>query len=1063
MARIAYFISAAALLPQPPSSPPDPPSDFARYDFVTYRDRVEADGSSTRTLEARVLLQTTSAVAAFGQLGLPYIDGYGDVQFERVAIEKPGGLTVEVRNGLIQDLNPYGVSGTSLAADIRYKKLTIPGLEPGDRLSFRVVLVNKPLSPGRLFGEMKLTPLVSDPIQTYELDLPRDATIRVHLRDGLDASWEDIPAPPERLVRRLKLKVQWLNADRQVPTKAAIQAWAEPDVMFTRFSSWSEVAQWWWALSRDHLKPDASVKSQAANLVTSKATPREKLEALQAFVATRIRYVNVSFGLGRMQPRPAPEVLDKRYGDCKDKYALLAALSSSVGLDVRPALINSARYDLRDEVPAPQQFDHIIGVARLGPEPGDWLWLDATNPLGMPGYLGAKLRDKRALLIEGSGEGRIVRTPAEPPFIPRTEVEVKGKLEPDGTLRGRVAWRLRSDEEVQIRLAFAAVPQDRRAGLVRASLAGDWKEGKVTNVLMSDLSDVAEALKIEFDVEKPGPKEAEEGNQGLWVPLPTFDLPAPEKTVPSAGATLDVTRREFSARAEIEIPEGRNARAPLSLSLDRPFGRFESSYTVEERHLRVARALKLVRRSVSAEELPSYEAFRKAIETDRAQEFSILGGVVSGPAGSPGALHKEGLTALEQKDYAKAVELLRKATEVDPPIKDGYEDLGRALRKLGKKEEALQAFSRQIEIDPFHELAFSERALILMGLGRWEEAEKDLLKQIDVAPFKAWSYQRLAERRMNQKRFHEAADLYSRAAALEPKEADVWLDLAWAHQMDGRADEARAALDRVRALNPADWLQLRAGSVYDALGNPGPAAELATSVLPSVRQRLAALSATTFGEEDLYWVGQLAEAWYLIGAAALATGDGPKADRYLDAAWKLVFLPKAAWALGSLRDKQGRLAEAVELWSMASSEPTASWELPADHSRRLDSARRRLPAAEQRSNHLMELRTIHLTGPVLADLTLDVLLLVGADGRVEQVRDIFRKNPKGLDRQLAAVGPIKVKLSRPDERAVKAVLRGLLACSHATTCAIFLDLPGIPPSVTRGPYAGDLTSLNPVV
>ena len=37
-----------------------------------------------------------------------------------------------------------------------------------------------------------------------------------------------------------------------------------------------------------------------------------------------------------MEPRAAADVLQNKYGDCKGKHALLAALAASLDLDVRP-------------------------------------------------------------------------------------------------------------------------------------------------------------------------------------------------------------------------------------------------------------------------------------------------------------------------------------------------------------------------------------------------------------------------------------------------------------------------------------------------------------------------------------------------------------------------------------------------------------------------------------------------------------------------------------------------------------------------------------------------------
>src|SRR5262249_36099340 len=93
--------------------------------------------------------------------------------------------------------------------------------------------------------------------------------------------------------------------------------------------------------------------------------------------------------------------------------------------------------------------------------------------------------------------------------------------------------------------------------------------------------------------------------------------------------------------------------------------------------------------------------------------------------------------------------------------------------------------------------------------------------------------------------------------------------------------------------------------------------ELATSALSSIQPQLAKVTKERFGWQDAMSTDSMLEAWRLVGAAALAAGDENKAERYLDAAWRLGVVAEAAWALGELREKQGRLEEAVQLWEAA--------------------------------------------------------------------------------------------------------------------------------------------------
>ena len=1033
------LLAAFASLLSADVRPADTPAtnEALRFDRLHYSDRVERDGRSTRTLDVRVRLGTAQGVAQFGQIGMPYVEGLGDVQFQDVVIEKPDGRKVEANDGLIEDVNPLGVSPTSLPPDIRFRKLTLAGLEPGDVLSYRIVHHQQPIAPGRVFGEFKFPPLPGGQPQTYELDLPRGGEITVRLRDGLAGTWQEAPSPADRTVRRLTLKVD-LPSEKALEHEKERRGRIEPDVTFTSFRSWDDLSSWWWGISKDRMKPDTAITREAAEIAAGAVTEREKVAALFAFVAGRIRYVNVSFRLGRMQPRPAADVLQNRYGDCKDKHGLLAALASAVGVDVRPVLINSAADDLHDDAPGPQQFDHLISVVRMGQAPSDWLWLDSTNPFSPPGYLLPPLRDKRALLVEADGAAAIVRTPKEPPFVPRHELSIQGALDGEGVLRAHVVWLLRSDVETALRTAMSSIPQESRAALIKEVWLRDWGEATAREVSFSDPLDTRSPFRVEFDVETKA--SANNGERTLRLSLADLELPTAPKSVVSGEPPVTFGVREIVAHAQVEAAEGQTARAPLSFSLERPFGSFRSTYSVEGRTLRMERVLTLRQASLGEADLPAYEAFRGAVATDGKQKFTVEG--LAAPSGAAG-LRSEGLSALARKDHAKAAELLRKAADADPKTKDVFEDLGRALHELGRDEEAVAAFTRQIEITPFHESAYAWRGYALLELERGEEAEKDLLKQIEVAPFKAWSYERLGARRGRQGRFAEAVDFYARAAAIEPTKAERWLDLGQAQAVAGERSEARRSLERAVSLDAPDWMKVRAAAVLRSLGEVGRAGELARAALPSIRRRLAELTPDTFDEDDAYWMERLTDAWRLVGESAAAAGDSAGARPYLEAAWRISFSPEAAWALGELREKEGRLAEAVELWTIAAAVPRARLTLPADHRALIDGASRKLPQpAAAAGPRLMELRTVRLPGPVLGNLTEEVLLLIDGDGAVQTMLNASRRDPKAFDRQIAKLGPMRVPWPRPDAEPVKVIRRALLVCATVSNCSLVFDLPG---------------------
>jgi transglutaminase-like putative cysteine protease len=74
--------------------------------------------------------------------------------------------------------------------------------------------------------------------------------------------------------------------------------------------------------------------------------------------ATKIRYVGISFGLGRLQPHTAARVLHNAYGDCKDQTALLSALLKAAGFRAYSVLTTPGAGVAVPGVPEFEQFNH---------------------------------------------------------------------------------------------------------------------------------------------------------------------------------------------------------------------------------------------------------------------------------------------------------------------------------------------------------------------------------------------------------------------------------------------------------------------------------------------------------------------------------------------------------------------------------------------------------------------------------------------------------------------------------------------------------------------------------
>src|SRR5258708_28664549 len=95
-------------------------------------------------------------------------------------------------------------------------------------------------------------------------------------------------------------------------------------VSVTTIESRDEYVRWERALLTEALRPSPRLDELARSLTDGAKTTEEKLDRLLHHVAKEIRYQqDYETTIAGVQPHAAPVVLERRYGDCKDKAVLL--------------------------------------------------------------------------------------------------------------------------------------------------------------------------------------------------------------------------------------------------------------------------------------------------------------------------------------------------------------------------------------------------------------------------------------------------------------------------------------------------------------------------------------------------------------------------------------------------------------------------------------------------------------------------------------------------------------------------------------------------------------------
>jgi transglutaminase-like putative cysteine protease len=144
----------------------------------------------------------------------------------------------------------------------------------------------------------------------------------------------------------------------------------------SEYGSWSEVAKWADALFRVDEPSHAAIAALANEIEAAHPDRDGRIVAAIRFVQDDVRYLGIEMGRGSHEPRQPSVVLAQRYGDCKDKALLLAALLRQLGVQAWPALVNTKlRQRLDEYLPSPFLFDHVITEVADG---GKIYWIDGT-------------------------------------------------------------------------------------------------------------------------------------------------------------------------------------------------------------------------------------------------------------------------------------------------------------------------------------------------------------------------------------------------------------------------------------------------------------------------------------------------------------------------------------------------------------------------------------------------------------------------------------------------------------------------------------------------------------
>ena len=379
--------------------------------FCDEKVEVTAQNTQVSTLHYIIKILNERGKEDFSESHIGYDSTYETVELEYARTIKPDGTVVDVGIRHIRDVSKY--LNFPLYSNARVYIISFPEITEGASIEYKIKVHRNQLINKKDF-------VVSYPLQAQEpiitanlsIILPRQRTLYIKT---LNERYNDFGANLKPKIKSqdncLIYIWQFKNIPQIIPESNMPESVEiNPTILVSTFSSWQEIYDWWWKLSQDKIKADASIKDKVQELISNENSEAAKIKAIYNFCAQKIRYVAVEYGQAGYEPHFAFDIFKNKYGDCKDQAILLVSMLKEAGFHAFPVLIPTKDcYNLNKDFPS-VLFNHCIAAVSIKDK---IIFVDPTAQTCSFGDLPADAQGRRVLVFKEDGY-EIQNTPLYP-------------------------------------------------------------------------------------------------------------------------------------------------------------------------------------------------------------------------------------------------------------------------------------------------------------------------------------------------------------------------------------------------------------------------------------------------------------------------------------------------------------------------------------------------------------------------------------------------------------------------------------------------------------------------
>lgn len=786
------------------------------------------------------------ALNDYSHIPLGFNSYYEDAFLDFARVIRNDGSISEVKKDAVQYKTSPDFSEDTRYSDTKFLTFALSGLEAGSSFEYQVRFIQKKsIMDGEWFDHFYFGGLLQKLSPPYipRIDPVQASEIKLSVPEGLPITYylTSSHALPIKMSKKKEDIYIWTLTDLPgIAIESSMPAISSmsPVLSVTTLNNWTQIDQWAWEKLFSGIEITDAIKNNAAEIAVN-GTREEKIKSVLKYIHDNIRYTYADIERGGFTPHPLQEIINSRYGDCKDQSILFISLLKCMGIEALPVLVNTYPQEQLIDVPAPH-FEHLI---TLIPGEKDSIWLDITSKNTPYPALPAVDKKRIAFIVNGNG-GKLTKTPGFNTDPAKVIFAHKIAFEGSDAINS-ITMDASGTVSESLNSLFVSADNDKLKEFFRNLIADHMNNAVLDSIAFQPVNDQRRnfSSQIYFHLDTIWSKTDDSFTFGslasfplaLFAGLDSRTLPdkrendiiplfpyrilstetyfPPEKSmlpvaIPSDDSlkneffTFKRTFKNFKSFAEVKwefnmsdtpVPAGKYNEYAAGIKKIEDVASWNITYVDP-----VAFAFKMSNENPFAVMKECNDILKNDKENTFAMLFKALSFNRIGMQDSAIKMYRKILLKDPENKYAhfwiasplfnkrlnaEAYNHLETAIKLDPGFIEPYLFMGSSYAKEKQDEKAMATFKKATAANPGSAIAWQSLAVLAVQKARYKESIDYIKNAMSLDSANTDLYSMLAECYMNLKSYKNALEAYKTAISISPDKGVLYGNLAWVYYL----------------------------------------------------------------------------------------------------------------------------------------------------------------------------------------------------------------------------------------------------------------------------------------